>query len=130
MGRLIFALGLFLFPSLAWATCPAASTDCPSPTYNQVKVGAPTGGFTGAGSINTETLYIDGVPITASAATVTVGTTTIAGGTTTRVLYDNAGILGEYTISGSGNVVMNTSPSISGLTVTGSFAATGLVTNA
>lgn len=43
---------------------------------------------------------------------LTVGTTTITSGTTTRILYDNAGTLGEYTISGSGTVVaMATSPS-------------------
>ena len=42
---------------------------------------------------------------------LTVGTTTVGGGTTTRVLYDNAGILGEYAISGSGSVAMTTSPS-------------------
>lgn len=45
-------------------------------------------------------------------ASIVVGTTTITSGTTTRVLYDNAGVLGEYTISGSGTVVaMATSPS-------------------
>lgn len=48
---------------------------------------------------------------TGPAASLTVGTTAIASGTTTRVLYDNAGTLGEYTISGSGNVAMTTSPS-------------------
>lgn len=43
---------------------------------------------------------------------LTVGTTTITSGTTTRILYDNAGVLGEYTISGTGTVVaMATSPS-------------------
>lgn len=47
---------------------------------------------------------------TASAASVTVGTTTVASGTTTRVLFDNAGVLGEYVISGTGNVAMTTSP--------------------
>lgn len=41
---------------------------------------------------------------------LTVGTTTIASGTTTRILYDNAGVLGEYSISGTGNVAMTTSP--------------------
>ena len=42
---------------------------------------------------------------------LTVGSTAITGGTTTRVLYDNAGILGEYTITGTGTVVaMQTSP--------------------
>jgi hypothetical protein len=41
---------------------------------------------------------------------LTVGTTSIASGTTTRVLYNNAGALGEYTVSGSGSVAMTTSP--------------------
>lgn len=42
---------------------------------------------------------------------LTVGTSTITSGTTTRILYDNAGILGEYTITGTGTVVaMATSP--------------------
>lgn len=41
---------------------------------------------------------------------LTVGTSTITSGTNTRVLYNNSGVLGEYTISGSGNVAMTTSP--------------------
>ena len=41
---------------------------------------------------------------------LTVGATSIASGTNTRVLYDNSGTLGEYTISGTGNVAMTTSP--------------------
>jgi hypothetical protein len=41
---------------------------------------------------------------------LTVGTSTITSGTTTRVLFDNAGVLGEYSISGTGNVAMTTSP--------------------
>lgn len=46
----------------------------------------------------------------AGGSNLTIGTTTIASGTTTRILYDNAGVLGEYIISGSGNVAMTTSP--------------------
>jgi len=41
---------------------------------------------------------------------LTIGTSTITSGTNTRVLYNNSGILGEYTVSGSGNVAMTTSP--------------------
>ncbi len=41
---------------------------------------------------------------------LTVGSTTITSGTNTKVLYDNSGTLGEYTVSGSGNVAMTTSP--------------------
>ena len=48
-------------------------------------------------------VLISSIPF--EAADVTVGSTTITGGTTTRVLYDNAGKLGEYTITGSGTVV-------------------------
>lgn len=43
---------------------------------------------------------------------ITIGTTTITSGTNTRILYDNAGVVGEYTITGTGTVVaMQTSPS-------------------
>jgi len=47
------------------------------------------------------------------AVALVVGSTAISGGTTTRILYDNAGTLGEYTLTGSGTVVaMQTSPSL------------------
>lgn len=74
--------------------------------------------------VDTLTLVGSGITITTNAATdtitftggasgLTVGTTTIASGTTTRILYDNAGVLGEYTLTGSGTVaVMQTSPTL------------------
>lgn len=40
---------------------------------------------------------------------LTVGTTPIGGGATTSVLFDNAGKLGEYAISGTGSVCMSIS---------------------
>lgn len=47
-----------------------------------------------------------------SSSALVVGSTTISAGTSTRILYDNAGILGEYTLTGSGTVVaMQLSPS-------------------
>ncbi len=42
---------------------------------------------------------------------ITIGSTTITSGTNTRVLFNNSGVVGEYTISGTGNVAMTTSPS-------------------
>jgi hypothetical protein len=48
--------------------------------------------------------------ITAAASSVAIGTTSITGGTSTRVMFDNAGVLGEYSISGTGSVAMTTSP--------------------
>lgn len=63
--------------------------------------------------------------VTSAATTVTVGTTAVASGTTTRVLYDNAGVLGEYAISGTGSVAMTTSPTFVTPTL-GAAAATSL----
>jgi len=58
---------------------------------------------------------------------LTVGTTAIASGTTTRILYDNAGTLGEYTITGTGTVVaMATSPTfVTGITTPLIIGGTG-----
>jgi len=41
-----------------------------------------------------------------------VGTTAISGGTSGRILYDNAGVLGEKTVTGTGDVVLATSPTL------------------
>ncbi len=49
---------------------------------------------------------------TPSGGSLTVGTTAIASGTTTRVLYNNAGVLGEYPVTGSTNVVLSNSPTL------------------
>lgn len=56
-----------------------------------------------------------GVPIGAAAGALTVGTSTLASGTTGRVLYDNGGVLGEYTFTGTaGSVVLSVSPALTG----------------
>ncbi len=41
---------------------------------------------------------------------ITIGSTTITSGTNTRVLFNNSGVVGEYSISGTVNVAMTTSP--------------------
>ena len=46
------------------------------------------------------------------AASLTVGTSTISGGTSGRVLYDNAGVVGELANTGTGNNVLATSPTL------------------
>lgn len=52
--------------------------------------------------------------VSSTGTNLTNGTSTIAGGTTTRILFDNAGVLGEYVITGTGNVVMSASPTMTG----------------
>jgi hypothetical protein len=53
----------------------------------------------------------DGTWATPIGGSIIVGTTPVTGGTTTKVLFDNGGIVGEYTVSGSGSVAMTTNPS-------------------
>ncbi len=49
---------------------------------------------------------------TTIASGLTVGSTAISGGTSGRILYDNAGVLGELATTGTGNVVLATSPTL------------------
>jgi len=67
--------------------------------------------------------------VTAAAASIAVGTTTITGGASGNVPFNNAGVLGEKGVSGTGNVLLASGASAANFTATGSFTATGLVTN-
>lgn len=50
---------------------------------------------------------------TGGSSGITIGTTTITSGTNTRILYNNSGVVGEYTLTGTGTVaVMQTSPTL------------------
>lgn len=94
-------------------------------TNGQLLIGNTTGNTLDKGTLTAGTGIgisngAGSITISASAAGLSVGTSPIASGTTTRVLYDNAGVLGEYTITGSGNVVMSTSPTITTPTIAGS----------
>jgi len=56
---------------------------------------------------------------------ITIGTTTITSGTNTRVLYNNAGVVGEYGVTGTaGNAVLSDSPTITTPAITTSQTTT------
>lgn len=58
-----------------------------------------------------DNLTVSGTCTGCGASGITVGSTTITGGSNTNILYNNAGVVGEYTITGSGTVVaMQTAP--------------------
>jgi hypothetical protein len=76
--------------------------------------GLPVGGISATGTPSSTTyLRGDGTWSTVSGGSgITINTTTITGGTTGRILYDNAGTVGEKTVTGTGNVVLDTSPTL------------------
>lgn len=129
-------------------TLPATNGGTGQSTYTKGDILASPG----SNALNKLGIGTDGFILTADAAStnglkwatpaagaITVGTTVISSGTTTRILYDNAGVVGEYTLTGTGTVVaMATSPafttpnigaatatSVNGLTITSS---TGVLT--
>ena len=65
---------------------------------------------------------------TALGVDLDVGGTAITGGTSGRVLYDNAGVLGEYAVTGTGSVVLGTTPTFttSALFPAGTVGAPGI----
>lgn len=92
--------------------------------YSTTASATPTSGNLASGelalNIQDEKLYFKNasgtVKLLASSATavdtVTVGTTTVTSGTSGYILYNNAGTLGNLATTGSGNVVLATSPTL------------------
>jgi hypothetical protein len=59
---------------------------------------------------------------------ITIGSSTITSGTNARILYNNAGVVGEYTVTGSGTLaVLATAPTLTGpVTLTGAVGSSAL----
>ena len=82
-------------------------------TSGSLMVGAGTGpvNFIAPGTAG-NFLGSNGSSWSSTPLTLTVNTTALSGGTSGKVLYDNAGTVGELTTTGSGNVVLATSPTL------------------
>lgn len=122
----------FAFKTISVATQSDVVADSPIDTLTLVA----GSGMTITTNATTDTITFAS---SGSATDIQVGVTTISSGTTTRILYDNAGVLGEYTLTGTGTVVamaispafttpnigVATATSVNGLTIT---ASTGVLT--
>lgn len=130
-------LNLFTSPTLVTPTLGVATATSingntfTTGTYTLTGAGGKTLTFsntlTFTGTDSSSVAFGTGGTVLYSASTIplTVGSTTIASGTTTRILYDNAGVLGEYTLTGSGTVVaMATAPTFVTSITTPSVLAT------
>lgn len=109
----------------------ATSTTTPAITLSTTVTGILKGNGTAISAVTVGAgLAYDGTTLSATgvASSIVVGTTTITSGTTTRVLYDNAGVVGEYVITGTGNVVMSNSPTfLDDITIGTAATATGSI---
>jgi hypothetical protein len=83
MKRLTIALALLLVPSFAWAQCTGVFPN------NYV-----------CGNVTGSSKPPRGIPFaSAPSGALAVGTTTVTGGTSTYLLYNNAGVLGNETLA-------------------------------
>lgn len=99
---------------------------------------SPTGkffDFQNAAGTTVASMGVDGALTVAScsgcggSSGVTVGTTTITSGTSGRVLYNNAGVVGEMTTSGTGTqLALTASPTFTGTLAGAAFTASSTIT--
>lgn len=116
-------------PSIAFNYIIKVLPDINAATTNGV---ASIGGMTGVIICGSNLLCTSNTisVVSPSLSSIIVGTTLIGSGTSGDIEFNNGGTLGEKGVTGTGTVVLATSPSIASPTITGSFTATGLVTNA
>jgi len=112
--------------NITWSgTVPAANL----PTVANAS-GSPSATFGVMKCDGTTTTCASGVvsAVGGVATSVGVGSTSITGGSTGNMLYNNAGVLGERTVTGSGSAVLATSPTL--ITPALGTPSSGVLTNA
>lgn len=81
---------------------------------NTTKVGSVSGSFITGNCLKADASgnIVDNGSACGSGGSLTIGTTTIGAGTDGRILFDNASVLGEKTVTGTGSVALATSPTL------------------
>ena len=87
-------------------------------------VGLPSFGPVSNSDLSNPSVTVNGATCTlgstcnpaSSASSITVGATSIVGGSSGNILYDNAGALGEKGVTGTGNVVLAAGGALTGVT--------------
>jgi hypothetical protein len=122
---------------LCWATAPAPAIPCAcitakgaliSGTAASTPVALPVG--TNNQVLTADSTCATGLKWSTPSTSLTVGTTTVANATNDYILYSTAGVLQEKGFTGTGNVVLASTPTVTGLigTKTAPTISSGAIT--
>lgn len=79
-----------------------------------------------AGGVELTAVGVELVPDPTSGTNIAIGSSTVSGGVTGRILYDNGGVVGEYPIgTGVATALSNTAGAAGGFALFGATAPTG-----
>lgn len=117
LGQAVTGTGGIVLATSATLTSPTLVTPAlgtPTAVVLTHGTGLPNAGLVNASTtVNGQTCTLGSTcTITATAGTITVGTTAIGGGTNGSIEFNNAGVLGEIATTGTGSVVRATSPTL------------------
>lgn len=120
-GRVLYdngaVLGEYTITGTAGSVVMSTSPTIASPTFSGTVAGAGTIPnsvlVNAATTVNGQTCTLGSTcTVTAAASSITVGTTTISSGSDQFILYNNAGVFANKGTTGTGNVVQQTSPTL------------------
>ncbi len=106
----------FAAPAASWPSwlVPTVTNPTTTPSLAAAASAIPNSALANAATtVNGQTCALGGsCTVTATATGIIVGTTTVTSGTSGDILYDNGGTLGDLPTTGSGSVVLATSPNL------------------
>jgi len=117
----------FAAPSASWPSwlVPTVTNSTTTPSLAVSASAIPNSALaSSATTVNGQTCTLGSTcSVTAAAAGVSVGTTTVGSGTNGYILYNNAGTLGNLATTGAGSVVQAASPALTGVPTAPTAAA-------
>jgi hypothetical protein len=105
----------FAAPSASWPSwlVPTVTNSTTTPSLAVAASSIPNSALANSSTtVNGATCTLGSSCTVTASASLTVGTTTVTSGTSGYILYDNAGVLGNFATTGSVNVVMSNTPLI------------------